>query len=49
MSYTVSLSQGTVTRDSDQKVVAPVEDANDPDYREYVDWCAQGNTPQTVE
>lgn len=47
--YTLSLYQGTVTRDSDNKVVAPCESDQDPDFRAYIDWVNQGNQPTIID
>lgn len=43
--YTINMSSGVVTRDSDGKVVAPCQSTDDPDYIEYVDWVNAGNQP----
>lgn len=43
--YTIHITEGTVTRDSDGKVVAPCESVEDPDFQAYQAWIAAGNTP----
>ena len=43
--YTSPTYLGTITRDSDGKVVAPVSDESDPDFRAWVAWCEAGNQP----
>lgn len=44
--YTMILDEGIVIRDSDQKVVSPVESATDPDFIAYNSWAqTPGNTP----
>jgi len=47
--YTLSLYQGTVTRNSDDKVVAPCESEFDPDFMEYIAWVNSGNQPTIVD
>ena len=47
--YTLSISEGTVTRESDGKVVAPCQSAEDPDFVEYINWVNAGNQPNVVE
>lgn len=47
--YTVSISEGTVTRNSDGKVVAPCQSAEDPDFVAYIDWVNADNQPNVVE
>ena len=50
MMYTISLSTGEVVRVSDGKVVAPCQSADDPDFRQYIDWVmVEGNQPTEVE
>lgn len=46
--YIINLSTGIVTRQSDNKQVAPSQSATDPDYIEYVNWVAAGNAPTEV-
>lgn len=43
--YTIILDEGTVTRDSDGKVVAPCQSAEDPDFVAYINWVEAGNEP----
>lgn len=43
--YTIILDQGIVRRNSDGKVVAPCDSAQDPDFVEYIDWVHAGNQP----
>lgn len=38
MTYTYILDEGIVIRDSDQKVVAPCQSRDDPDFIEYENW-----------
>lgn len=40
--YTIILDQGTVTRDSDGKVIAPCQSPDDPDFVEYIAWVEAG-------
>lgn len=47
--YTISLSEGTVTRNSDGKVVAPCQSYDDADFQAYMAWVEDGNTPNEVE
>lgn len=46
--YTLDLRTGIVTRDSDGMVVAPVSDTTDLGHQEWLDWCAEGNSPMEV-
>lgn len=43
--YTIILDQGIVIRDSDGKIVAPCQSADDPDFIEYNQWVESGNQP----
>jgi hypothetical protein len=45
MTYTLNLSTGNVTRDSDGAVVAPAQSVDDPLYVEYIAWVNAGNAP----
>ena len=47
--YTIILHLGTVTRDSDNKIVAPCESELDPDFRAYIDWVNEGNQPTIID
>ena len=47
--YTVSISEGTVTRMSDGKIVAPCQSPEEPDFVEYINWVNAGNHPNVVE
>lgn len=48
--YTIVLRQGIVIRDSDQKVVAPCQSDQDPDFVEYNTWAQQpGNNPTVID
>ena len=47
--YTLYIYQGTVVRDSDQKVIAPTTSAEDQDFHDYIDWVNQGNQPTMVD
>jgi len=46
--YTVSISQGTVTRD-DGVIVAPCQSVDEPDFVAYIAWVDAGNKPLIVE
>ena len=44
--FTVILDEGIVIRDGDQKVVAPCQSDQDPDFCEYIAWVmVDGNEP----
>lgn len=45
MSYTIHHGDGTVTRNSDGKVVAPCQSVDDPDFVSYHAWIDAGNEP----
>lgn len=47
--YTIILDQGTVTRDSDGKIIAPCESDLDPDFLAYIEWVNAGNQPVTLD
>lgn len=47
--YTVSISEGTVTRNSDAKIVAPCQSVDDPDFVAYIAWIDAGGEPIVVE
>ena len=49
MTYTIDLSEGTVTRNSDGQVVAPCQSSEDPDFMAYLDWVAAGNQPAETQ
>jgi len=46
--YTINLNTGTVTRDSDNKVVSPVVNLDDPDYIEYNNWAKSGGVATII-
>jgi len=46
--YTVSISEGTVTRD-DGVVVAPCQSIDEPDFAAYIAWIVAGGEPLIVE
>lgn len=46
--YTLDVTTGLVTRDTDGVVVAPAQSADEPNYVAYAAWVAQGNAPTTV-
>lgn len=46
--YTINLSNGIVTRDSDNAQVAPAQSTTDPLYVEYVSWGSAGNSPTPI-
>jgi len=43
--YSLNPSDGSVSRDSDGKVVAPCQSADDPDFVAYIQWVTEGNQP----
>ncbi len=45
MEYTIILSTGEVIRNSDGKVIAPCQSAEDPDFVAYILWINSGNQP----
>lgn len=48
--YTIILDQGLVVRDNDNKVVAPCQSDQDPDFIEYNLWAStEGNVPRTYD
>ena len=47
--YEIRPSEGTVTRLSDGKVVAPCQSELDPDFLEYIEWVNAGNQPIIIE
>jgi hypothetical protein len=47
--YTLTVNTGEVTRNSDGKVVAPCQSADDPDFVEYIDWVNAGNEPIIID
>jgi hypothetical protein len=47
--YEIRPSEGTVTRISDGKIVAPCQSDQDPDFRAYIDWVEVGNQPTIVQ
>jgi hypothetical protein len=48
--YTVILDEGIVIRDADQVVVAPRQNADDPDFLAYINWVmVEGNEPLTIQ
>jgi len=47
--YEIRPSEGTVTRISDGKIVAPCQSDQDPDFRAYIDWVEAGNQPTILE
>ena len=46
--YTIILNTGEVIRNSDLKIVAPCQSAEDPDFVAYIDWINAGNQPEIV-
>lgn len=44
--YKLNLKTGEVIRLSDNKVVAPAQSVDDPDYGEYINWINAGNSPE---
>lgn len=47
--YTIKLSTCEVIRESDGKVIAPCQSAEDPDWLAYIAWVEAGNVPNEVE
>lgn len=47
--YTIRPAFGTVTRNSDGKVVAPCQSNQDPDFVAYVEWAEAGGQPDVDE
>ena len=47
--YTIILDQGIVIRDSDGKVVAPCQSAEDPDFIAYNQWVEAGGQPTVYD
>ena len=47
--YEIRPSEGTVTRLSDNKIVAPCQSEFDPDFVAYIDWVNAGNQPVIIE
>ena len=43
--YYIDKETGYIKRSSDNKIVSPIEDVNDPDYIEYLNWVKAGNDP----
>lgn len=46
--YTIIPDQGIVIRDSDGKVIAPCQSAEDPDFLAYNEWVHAGNQPRVI-
>jgi hypothetical protein len=46
--YTYNVTTNIITRNSDGKIVSPVQNAQDPDYLSYLQWIEAGNTPTEV-
>lgn len=46
--YTINIATGIVTRNSDNKQVAPAQSSDDADYVAYVTWVGAGNAPTEV-
>jgi hypothetical protein len=47
--YEIRPSEGTVTRVSDGKVVAPCQSELDQDFVAYIEWVNAGNQPAIIE
>jgi hypothetical protein len=45
MTYSYYPDHGSVIRDSDRKLVAPCQAADDPDFLDYLAWIQDGNQP----
>jgi hypothetical protein len=48
MTYTLHTNNSTVTRDTDNKVVAPAQSATDPDFLAFIAWAQLGNAPTVL-
>lgn len=46
--YIFNPQDGTITRESDGKVVAPCQSPEDADFLAYVAWVNAGNQPTTI-
>lgn len=46
--YSIQIETGEVIRDSDNKVIAPCQSADDPDFVAYIQWVNQGNEPTVL-
>lgn len=49
MTYIIILDRGVVIRNSDRKIVAPCQSADDPDFVEYINWIEAGNQPTVYD
>jgi hypothetical protein len=47
--HSLNLSGGSVIRESDGKVIAPCQSADDPDFVAYIKWVTEGNQPAVKE
>ena len=47
--YEIRPNEGTVTRVSDGKTVAPCQSEFDPDFVAYIAWVNAGNQPVIIE
>lgn len=47
--YKLIQDEGILIRLSDNKVIAPCNDYNDPDHLAYIAWTEEGNHPEMVE
>lgn len=47
--YSLHIQNGTVTRDTDDKTVAPCQDADDIDFIAYINWVEAGNAPKIID
>jgi len=46
--YTLNTQEGTVIRNSDNKVISPCQSQIDSDYIDYIAWVQSGNEPTVV-
>lgn len=46
--YSIDLSTGIVTRDSDLAVCAPAQSIEEPLFQEYIAWVNAGNQPTEI-
>ena len=47
--YEIRPNEGTVTRVSDGKIVAPCQSEFDPDFVAYIEWVNAGNQPVIID
>lgn len=47
--YTLNITTGIVSKNSDNKIIAPCQSYDDIDFQEYLSWVNAGNEPKIVE